>query len=576
MAAGSHLRYSACVAIVLTLTCSSSAAAQERQMPVRPKAPPRDAPAEKSGTAVIRGRVVAADTGRPLRRARVTISAPGLRSDSHPPTSTDADGRYEFKDLPAARYKVAVARSGYLPLDFGQRRPGEPGRPIQVFEAQVLEKIDFALPRMSVITGHVTDEVGEAMEGVAVFAMRLLFYEGRRRLVPVGSIQETTDDAGEYRLSRLAPGTYFVMASTRETWNAKENGRDVVLGYLPTYFPGVVNATAARRVTLGVGRESPAVDIALVPGRAAKVSGTAVDSKGRPFTHVGLTEEVRGLHGASFRGGPSTSVAADGSFTISNVPPGEYTLGASRMAEEAGGEPEVASMPLVVEGSDIENITLVGSSGGTVSGRVASESGTLPKEVRINIFEALRNQPTPAMFGAFKNPGWGRMQEDGSFTVDHVMGRSVVKVHLPDGWMLKSVLHGGDDITDTPIELKSGEVYSGVEIVVTDRVTSVSGQLLDDKHAPITDATVLVFTTDATKWSEGSRLVSAARPDQKGEWEIKALPPGEYLAIALDYVEDTAWNDPEYLESLRQYAEKLTMAEGGQHTIALKMVTPKQ
>lgn len=30
---------------------------------------------------------------------------------------------------------------------------------------------------------------------------------------------------------------------------------------------------------------------------------------------------------------------------------------------------------------------------------------------------------------------------------------------------------------------------------------------------------------------------------------MKGLPPGEYLAVALDYVDEDAWNDPEYLES---------------------------
>ncbi len=67
----------------------------------------------------------------------------------------------------------------------------------------------------------------------------------------------------------------------------------------------------------------------------------------------------------------------------------------------------------------------------------------------------------------------------------------------------------------------------------------------------------------------------AARPDQQGQWEIKALPAGEYFAVALDYVEDTAWYDPEYLESLREYAEKLTLGEGASQTIALKLASPK-
>ena len=54
----------------------------------------------------------------------------------------------------AARYRVQVTRSGYLPLDYGQRRPGELGRPVELADGQVHRAVDFALPRMSVITGQ--------------------------------------------------------------------------------------------------------------------------------------------------------------------------------------------------------------------------------------------------------------------------------------------------------------------------------------------------------------------------------------------------------------------------------------
>jgi hypothetical protein len=238
----------------------------------------------------------------PASRARHD-TAPELGSENQRTTSTNLDGRYEFKNLPAARYRVSVTRGGYLPLDHGQRRPGELGRPVQIAEGQTLDKIDFALPRMSTISGRVTDESGDAIEGVRIFATRSMFFEGRRRLVPVGSGNLQTDEEGEYRIARLAPGTYYVMATTKETWTVTENGQDRLIGYVPTYFPGVTNSAEARRITLAVGQHIGAMDFALVPGRAAKVAGSAVDSRGKPFARVSLSEEVRGLGFASFGGG---------------------------------------------------------------------------------------------------------------------------------------------------------------------------------------------------------------------------------------------------------------------------------
>ena len=49
---------------------------------------------------------------------------------------------------------------------------------MQVSDAQVVEKIDFSLPRMGLITGRITDETGEPIEGVSVYATRLMYLRG--------------------------------------------------------------------------------------------------------------------------------------------------------------------------------------------------------------------------------------------------------------------------------------------------------------------------------------------------------------------------------------------------------------
>src|SRR5215471_15268433 len=110
----------AVVAILLVSSVASAqipgSAAPGQPSPPFPGVPvaPRDNPnTEKAGTAVLRGRVVAADTGQPLRKAQVRLS-PNAVNTSGPfiistgpggarATSTDANGRYEFKDLAAGR-----------------------------------------------------------------------------------------------------------------------------------------------------------------------------------------------------------------------------------------------------------------------------------------------------------------------------------------------------------------------------------------------------------------------------------------------------------------------------------------
>src|SRR3954471_11479433 len=116
------------------------------------------------GTGAIRGRVVRADTGEPLRRVQVRIDEWSAKDQSGPAsTMTDAQGRYELTQLPAGTYHLKATRGGYVDVGYGQRRPFERGRPLDVAEGAVLEHIDFAMPVGGVVTGRVIDEMGEAV-----------------------------------------------------------------------------------------------------------------------------------------------------------------------------------------------------------------------------------------------------------------------------------------------------------------------------------------------------------------------------------------------------------------------------
>jgi len=560
-------------AIVVLLTLNALGQAQV-QPGAQTAPPPRDQTTQNArGTSGLKGRVVDGDNGRPLRRASVSI-APVDRAGTRKSTSTGLDGTYEFKDLPEGSYRISVTRGGYLPLEYGQRRPGELGRPVDVAEGAVLDKLDFALPRMGVITGRISDELGEPIEGVTVLAMRSLYSVGRRTLVPIGSPSIVTDDAGEYRIPRLPPGKYYVMASTKETWRVVENGKETLFGYLPTYFPGVSNGAEGRAVTLGIGQQVSGIDLSLIPGKTARVSGHAVDSEGKPFKQASLNQEIRGLDFGSFRGGPSATISGDGSFTIPDVPPGDYVLTVSR--SETEGSPEVAQIPVTVDGSDLENISLVGSGGGTVSGHVVTdEAGLDLHAVRVTIGPFFRGQPSPAVVGTFRNGGFSLVTDDGAFAAKHVFGRSRFQINLPSGWIVKSITHSGREIADSSFELASGEEWNDVEVRVTKRSGTITGDIVNDQNAPVVEGTVVLFSTDNQKWFDSTRYVRATRPNQQGQWRVTGLPEGEYFVAAVDYVENGEWNDPEYLTSLRDVAAKLSVSEAGSATAHLKIVAPK-
>jgi hypothetical protein len=165
--------------------------------------------------------------------------------------------------------------------------------------------------------------------------------------------------------------------------------------------------------------------------------------------------------------------------------------------------------------------------------------------------------------------------ENGTFTVAGLYGPTRLRVNLPDDWTVESIQLDGRDITDEAIEARSGDALGNVQVVITNKVNLVSGTVTDAKGAVTADGTVLVFADDGGKWLEDSRFVRSARPDQQGAFQMKGLPSGDYLAVALEYVEDGSWNDPEYLESIRRYAQRLKLGDAASQTLALRLVSPQ-
>jgi hypothetical protein len=518
------------------------------------------------GKAIVRGRVTTAE-GKPLRRARVSVRL----ADSSTPriASTNVQGRYEIKGLPPGRYLVSVIRSGYLPITYGQRNPGEPGTPVELSDGQVIENIDFALPRTSVITGRVIDELGETVSEAQVVAMQLRYFNGRRQLVPVSSIGMRTDDTGQFRLLNLRPGDYVVMASVRETWPLEDDPSQVV-GYAPTYYPSAVNPAEAQRLRVELGQELSAIDIQLIPGRTSKVSGVAMSSSGVPIAgqNISLNHELRGPTSMSMSNIKSTATRPDGTITFSDVPIGEYKV-AIRPA--AGSKGEAGEVVVNVTGGDIDGVTLVTGTGGTIRGTVAREDG-LPLGTELSKL-VLRVQTFDGTMRTSSTGGDnGRVNADGTFEFVGAFGPALLSLTgLPSAWFIKSIEHDGRELTDAHVPIRHGDTLSGVRLLLTNTVTALSGTIRGGQQQPTFAGTVVVFSADPSKWVEGGRCVKSARPDRQGRYQLKGLPPGEYLAIALDYVEDGIWNDPEYLEGIRSRAERFTLAEAETKTLDLEL-----
>ncbi len=539
------------------------------QRPARAQ-PQADAP---RGTSVLRGQIVAADNGAPIRRAQIRIAAPDARESRV--ATTDAQGRFEIKELPAGRYTVTASKGGFVSLQFGQRRPTESGTPIELGDNQTIDKITIALPRGSVLGGRITDEFGEPVANAVVTAFRYAYVGGARRLQPAGpNARDTTDDQGHYRLFGLPPGDYYVSAILRSGGPEAADPSGEVSGYASTYYPGTPNVGEAAAVKLALAQENSGVNFALIATKLVRVSGQMLTSDGTPAANGVVMLMPAGANGrpavALGQGGAGNRVDPTGAFRIANVAPGRYQV----IGRAGGRDFELARMDLTVGTDDVEGLTLVTAAAASITGNVINDTGE-PMDFRASQLQITARSASPDGGGA--GPGFGpgappgRVGDDWTFALRNITDPVLIRATAPQGWTLKAVTAGGQDITDMPIEVPAGQTLSGVQVVLTKKVSALSGLVTDAKGTPVLDATVVVFPADEKLWTFQSRFIKAARPDQDGRYQIGALPAQSYFVVALQGLEDGQAGDPDFLASVRDQAAKFELGDGETKAVDVKL-----
>ena len=537
---------------------------QRAPRPGFPGAPPRDLPpdaADSEGTATLRGRVTRADTGEPLRRTHVmTQGGRGMVRGGQMPkawaTTTDAQGYYELTDIPAGRYILSARKAGFVTLQHGQRRVDEPGTPIEVSADQALDEIDFRLPRGGVVTGHIFDEFGEPVAETTVSVLSQRYIQGRRELVPAGR-SGGSDDRGQYRVYGLPPGQYWVSASVQDFRSSMAETSNTQ-GYAPTFYPGTANVAEAQMLSLSIGQELTSIDFVLGAGANGPHLRDGNRCTGTPIRE-GDGLRVSGVSGLAMMGSMSFGrVDSNGRFVMSNLSPGTYTLrlqGSGFGADDGG----VATATVTVGNGDVEGIHLAATLGATARGVVVTEGGGQPGFAASQL--QVRKQPTntnqimisPGAIGP------SRVDDDWTFEVRGLFGDELISVSgLPAGWGLKAVRFRGSDITDRALTTEELNGSVELKVVITDRVTRLSGTVTDTGGAPALEYTVVVFPEDRDRRPHPTRFVSTARPDQDGLFKIDGLPPGRYYAVAANYVPQQAWTSPEYLEQLSPWTPHLS------------------
>jgi len=288
-----------------------------------------------------------------------------------------------------------------------------------------------------------------------------------------------------------------------------------------------------------------------------------VDAAGQPA--AGVQVLLVQTHSGDLRAGfpANGALGADGSFTFHHVPWGTYVL-------QATSQTSFGSLPISVEAAALTDLRLKVSSGATLRGRFVFEGDAPPSPAS---FARVASMPIDLVSGPFVGRGLpqGRVNADWTFATIGAFGVGVLRAAgLPSSWVLKSATLNGRDITDTPLDFRAGDI-DGIELTMTSRSASLNGTV-NDGRMPVADYAVIVFAADSAKCAFPSRFVTLTRPDQQGRFAVSGLLPETYLVIAVPEVQGSQWQDPAFLDTLRPFATRVTLAEGETRTQELKLV----
>lgn len=557
-------------------------------------------PAAQTGQAAgrIAGTIVEAETGQPVRFAKVTLGS----SAGDTQALTDDSGAFAFEGLRAGTYKLHIIKPGYLATAYGQLRPGTNtlGRDIVLQDRERLDRLVVRLSHGGSISGVVRDDRGEPAYRATVAVSRWIMRSGVRSLDVIAQTQ--TDERGNYRLSLLPPRDYVVSAVPADDAIPSIGANPNPYGFAPVFYPGQMSAQAAELIALGLGEDRASINLQVPAVPLGKVTGGVITAEGLPVSGARVVLSVPGATGGDL----TASTDATGRFTFPRVRPGSYVAsvrvnppppGFEQLTRQVVFDEAGARMALEAK---VEGLTMTFSSARPVnpgdpskpppSGAAASEvsvAGNAATDVVLTLeplrsvfgrvmFEGSERKPSQVLVSL---PGLGgtpgifnvKAAPDGSFTIPNVApGRYTISVSVASPWELASASTGGVDALDFSFEMPRGRDVGDLAITVRDRPIELAGSVTDSAGQLVGDRTVVVFAADERLWPFGQSRIQAS-PLYDGRFVFTRFRAGTYRIAVVEGVEPEEWLDPEFLKRLIPASVLVTLADGDKKTQDLRV-----
>jgi hypothetical protein len=333
------------------------------------------AAAAAQDAAVVRGRVLAADTGTPLPGARVSLGGLPVHVRS------DAAGRFEMR-VPPGGPPLAVDFPGYA-------RVMLPRKP-------VAGDVEVRLSRAAGLTVHVIDQQGEPVAGANI-----------RITCANGTSTGPSNDLGRRRDGHLQPGSCTVAVGNIGAWLriAGEPTIDQLARAFEQLRAQAPAANAAAKagettVDLRAGEESalvaldtspPAQPVVTILGDARRLPQGTASIRGRIIGPGRRPVEGARVSLSSAEGAQTAISAATGEYSLENLPAGRYRIRVARpgLASREYGQqgPGTTGRDVALRnGERLSGVDVAMTRGNAILGVVTGDNGLPIEGVGVQLF----------------------------------------------------------------------------------------------------------------------------------------------------------------------------------------------
>jgi protocatechuate 3,4-dioxygenase beta subunit len=529
-----------------------------------------------SSPATVEGIVFKDPGSEPVKKAVIELIAENQSAGGNYTAVTNADGIFRIEQIAPGRYHLFAERTGYVE---GTRRGNHgQGRILTLAAGQDLKDIQIRLAAAATVTGRVTDEDGDPLENAEVSVLRRTFVSGRARWQQIGS--ERTNDLGEYRISSLPSGNYYIsvnpppdfktlLDSGNSPSGERTNNTEKPSTCYPTaYYPGTTDRRNAEPIPLHAGDEFPA-NFSLVPSPTLTIRGSVANLPPRASATILLQANDFNvvLSGAE--------VHKDGGFVLYDVAPGAYTIVAS---VDNAPVPMIARQSLQVTSNNIDSLRLVPQAGATIRGKLHVEGKTAgplnasPMALVLHPSDGQSDIVLKLATGIDFSPV-AEIAPDGSFEWSSVQpGNYSLRLdgerNPASDWFLKSAIVGGHTTDLSEISVDGGVI--ALDVIASANGGVVEGIVTDPRGQPVADA-VIIAAPEVSERSRDDHFHKTAS-DQNGRFSLHGIAPGQYSLFAWDHVEGDAYYDPEFLRNYQQQATSLEISENDRKNLQLRVI----